>query len=305
MKNGYFLFLLALVVLCIKPTQSTTFNIDVGNFYFSEVSFDAAVGDTVVWTLVEGTHRTTSTLVPAGAATWDYTFTGVSDTYTYIIAVPGVYEYNCSFHPISMRGSFATPASLPFLENFEYDGNDLLAYHGWVNHSGSGTFVSVYSGSLTFPGYPASGIGNHTQLDGGSGSREDIHRAFEPISSGSLYAAFLVNVDTAEADNGYVAHFMPPIGSFSYRARFFLQDDGAGNLNFGITKGNSGSEVSWVPSNFSYDVTYLIVMKYEYIGNATGTDDVIKLWVNPDLSSPEPTNGDAENIDTASDEVNT
>ena len=82
-----------------------------------------------------------------------------------------------------------------------------------------------------------------------------------------------------------------------------MQDDGAGNLNFGITKGNSGSNVSWIASNFLYGVTYLIVIKYEYVGDATGDDDVTKLWVNPDLSSPEPANGDADNLDTASDEV--
>jgi len=303
MKKITFLSFFIMVLLFIVPIQSRIINVDVGNFYFSDVSFDAAIGDTIIWTLIEGTHTTTSTLVPAGAATWDYTFTGVSDTYTYIITVPGVYEYLCSFHPTTMRGSFATPEPLPFLENFEYDEIELLVYHGWVNHSGSGAFVGVFSGSLTHPSYPASGVGNHIQLVGGGGSREDIHRGIESVSSGSLYAAFLVNVDTAEADNGYVAHFMPALGNFGYRARFFMQDDGAGNLNFGITKGNSGTEVSWIASNFSYDVTYLIVIKYEYVGDATGSDDVTKLWVNPDLSSPEPANGDADNIDTATDEV--
>jgi plastocyanin len=288
-------------MLFVVPAQSTIINIDVDDFFFSEVSFDAAVGDTVIWTLVAGTHTTTSTLVPSGAATWDYTFTGPADTFTYIITVAGVYEYICSFHPLTMIGSFATPALLTYTENFEYADGDLLAYHGWVNHSGSGTFVPVAAGNLTYTGYPASGIGNHIQLTGGSGSREDLHRGFSNVSSGACYAAFLVNVDTAEFDNGYVVHFMPPIGSFNYRARFFMQDDGAGNLNFGITKGNSGSNVSWVASNFLYDVTYLIVIKYEYVGDATGDDDVVKLFVNPTLTDPEPANGDAENLDIATD----
>jgi plastocyanin len=292
-----------MVLLFIVPVQSTTHNVDVGDFFFNEVSFTTAVGDTIVWTLISGTHTTTSTVVPIGASTWDYTFSGPSDTFTYIITVPGVYEYICSFHPTTMIGSFATPAPLPYFENFEYPVDDLLIYHGWVNHSGSGSFVTVFAGSLTFPGYPASGFGNHIQLFGGSGSREDLHRGIESVSTGNLYAAFLVNVDTAEFDNGYVVHFMPPLGSFNYRGRFFMQDDGTGNLNFGITKGNSGSNVSWVASNFSYDVTYLIVIKYEYVGDATGDDDITKLWVNPDLSSPEPANGDAENLDTSSDEV--
>ncbi len=244
----------------------------------------------------------TSTLVPAGAATWDYTFSGPSDTFSYIITVPGVYEYICSFHPTTMIGSFATPAPLPYFEDFEYPVDDLLVYHGWVNHSGSGSFVTVFAGSLTFPGYPGSGLGNHINLEGGSGSREDIHRAFEGVSSDNLYAAFLVNVSSSETNDGYVAHFMPPPGNFNYRGRLFMMDDGAGNLKFGISKGSS-SIVSWATANYVYSQTYLIVIKYEYVGDATGDDDVTKLWVNPDLSSPEPANGDADNLDTAGDEV--
>ena len=297
------LSLFIMVLLFIVPVQSTTHNVDVGDFFFDEVSFSVAVGDTIVWTLISGTHTTTSTVVPAGAATWNYTFSGPSDTYTYIITVPGVYEYLCSFHPTTMIGSFATPAPLPYFEDFEYPAGDLLAYHGWVNHSGSGSFVTVFAGSLTYPGYIGSGFGNHINLEGGGGSREDINRSFESVSTGNLYAAFLVNVDTAEADNGYVVHFMPPPGNFNYRGRLFMQDDGAGNLNLGITKGNSGSNVSWIATNFSYDVTYLIVIKYEYVGDATGDDDVTKLWVNPVLTDPEPANGDAENLDISSDEV--
>jgi plastocyanin len=296
------LSLFIMVLLFIVPVKSTTHNVDVGDFFFDAVSFTAAVGDTIVWTLIAGTHTTTSTLVPAGAATWDYTFSGPSDTFSYIITVPGVYEYICSFHPLLMIGSFATPAALPYFEDFEYPTGDLLAYHGWVNHSGSGSFVTVFTGSLTYPGYPGSGLGNHINLEGGSGSREDIHRAFESVSTGNLYAAFLVNVSSSDVNDGYVAHFMPPPGNFNYRGRLFMMDDGAGNLKFGISKGSS-SVVSWAPANYVYSQTYLIVIKYEYVGDATGDDDVAKLWVNPDLSSPEPANGDADNIDTIGDEV--
>jgi len=300
MKKITFLSFFVMVLLFIVPVQSTTHNVDVGNFYFSDVSFDAAVGDTIIWTLIEGTHTTTSTLVPAGAATWDYTFTGVSDTYTYVITIPGVYEYLCSFHPTTMKGSFATPADLTFFENFEYPSGDLLAYHGWVNHSGTGSFVTLFDGSLTYPGYLGSGLGNHIELAGGGGSREDIHRGFANVNSGACYAGFLVNVSSSEANDGYVAHFMPPIGSFLYRARLFMMDDGAGNLKFGISKGSS-SIVSWVTADFVYSQTYLIVIKYEYVGDATGDDDIVKLFINPTIGDPEPANGDAENTDVADD----
>jgi len=289
-----------LMLLFVVPAKSTTINVDVGNFYFSPVSFDVAVGDTIIWTLIDGTHTTTSTTVPVGAATWDYTFSGPGDTFTYIVTVAGLYEYICSFHPTTMIGSFATPSLLTYTEDFDYPAGDLLAHHGWVNHSGTGTFVTLISGSLTYPGYPASGIGNHIELAGGSGSREDIHRSFSNVSSGACYAAFLVNVSSSDVNDGYVAHFMPPIGSFDYRARLWMMDDGAGNLKFGISKAST-SVVTYAPANYTYNQTYLIVLKYEYVGDATGSDDIVKLFVDPTLTSPEPANGDAENTDVGTD----
>ncbi len=124
----------------IKPT---TINVDVANYAFTPSSFDAAVGDTVVWTLSSGTHTTTSTSVPAGAASWDYTFSAIGDTFAYVITVEGVYEYHCSFHPTLMIASFSTPVALPMYEDFDFPADDNLTMHGWVAHSG-GRYKSYY-----------------------------------------------------------------------------------------------------------------------------------------------------------------
>jgi len=82
---------------------------------------------------------------------------------------------------------------------------DLLTNHGWINHSGTGTFITIAAGSLTYGGYPSSGIGNHVVIEGGGGSREDVHKTFSDVTSGAVYAAFLVNLSAASS--GSVIYF--------------------------------------------------------------------------------------------------
>jgi Secretion system C-terminal sorting domain len=289
-------------VFFIGISHATIINVDVSDFAFTPISFDAAVGDTVVWTLSSGTHTTTSTSVPSGAATWDYTFTGIGDTFSYIITVPGVYEYHCTIHPTLMIASFSTPVSLPLIEEFDYPVDDLLKYHGWVNHSGTGTFIPVIAGSLTYPGYPSSGIGNSTEIVGGSGSREDIHRNFDVVDTQQVYAAFLVSVVSAATTGDYFAHFGPTFPTTLYRARLFVKDDGAGNLLFGLSKAST-STVEYTTTTYSYNTTYLLVLKYEFVGDATGSDDVVKLYIDPNPANPEPAVPDLENSDSNTDET--
>ena len=55
-----------------------------------------------------------------------------------------------------------------FTENFDYPAGDSLTQHGWIAHSGSGSPLFVWTGSLSYSGYPESGIGNSTYVVGGS-----------------------------------------------------------------------------------------------------------------------------------------
>ena len=91
MKKFFLLFTLLVSHLMVTTSTATVINVSVDNFFFSPSSFDAAVGDTVTWTLINGFHTTTSTSVPFGASSWDYTFAGAGDTYSYLITVAGVY----------------------------------------------------------------------------------------------------------------------------------------------------------------------------------------------------------------------
>jgi len=77
------------------------------------------------------------------------------------------------------------------VEEFNYPAGDTLTQHGWVNHSGTGSFIVLSSGSLSYPGYVSSNIGNMVEVNGGSGSREDVTKTFTPDSTaGAVYASF-------------------------------------------------------------------------------------------------------------------
>ena len=266
MKKIFLLFNFLVLFIFVVPANSTTINIDVSDFSFSIVSFDAVLGDTVKWTLVSGTHTTTSTSVPLGAATWDYTFTGVGDSFIYVIDVAGVYEYHCSFHPLIMVGSFSTSVPLPFSEEFDFPANDNLTSHGWVAHSAGGTNpITVNDGGLTFPGYPSSGIGNAALLFGTS---EDDHRLFDSQTADSVYAAFMVNV--TNNPNGYFLHFGTNPFSFDYRGRVYLQGTNP-DLEFGLAF-STETAVS-TANSYVLGTTYLLVLKYTIIAG-TNNDEV-------------------------------
>lgn len=83
-------------------------NVSVNSNNFSPSTLtDVQVGDIIRWTLNGGSHTTTSVSIPAGAATWDYTFSGAGDTFDYTVTEEGTYTYECRFHG-GMTGSFAT-----------------------------------------------------------------------------------------------------------------------------------------------------------------------------------------------------
>jgi plastocyanin len=282
----------------VSLVSATTINVDVASYAFTPSSFDVAVGDTIIWTLSSGNHTTTSTSVPAGAATWDYTFSGIGDSFTYIVAVEGVYEYHCAFHPTLMIASFSTQVPLPMVENFDFPADDLLTMHGWTAHSGTGTqSITVNNGGLTFPGYPSSGIGNAALLDNNG---EDIHRLFEPVSSGAVYMSFMVDVINNPA--GYFIHYTPnPHNTFDFRGRVWIKGT-APNLEFGLSY--ASSDTIFTAPIYNLDSTYVCVVKYEVV--AGDFNDIVSLFVfgSSDVLptiEPTPTVGPITNATTSAD----
>jgi plastocyanin len=296
-KLSILFFITIFAFLSVGEAKADTVYVNVMNNFFDPANFTCNVGDVVKWTQMEGMHTTTSSMIPSGAMNWDYIFMNTGDSYIYEVTKAGAYTYDCTFHP-GMTGTFTAVNPLPYIEEFDYDAGDLLTQHGWVNHSGTGSFLIIQPGSLNYPSYPSSGIGNSTLIEGGSGSREDVHRTFAPQETGSVYASFLVNVASASVTSDYFLHLGPDPILTNFRGRVFIQDDGTGGFKFGVSK--ASTTITYTSDSYVYGQTYLVVLKYEYVGDPTGSDDIIKLFVNPILDPTEPA-ADIQNSDSGTD----
>ncbi|MCX6282117.1 MAG: BACON domain-containing carbohydrate-binding protein [Bacteroidetes bacterium] len=95
------------VILAATEASATVHQVQVGNYFFNPASMNITVGDTVKWIWVSGTHTTTSTSIPAGAASWDQPITSSNTTYSYTVTNAGTYSYKCTPHAaMGMVASF-------------------------------------------------------------------------------------------------------------------------------------------------------------------------------------------------------
>lgn len=105
MKKIYLLFLLPLC-FCSLQAYAVVRTVEVENFQFSPASLTVNVGDTIRWVWVSGAHTTTSSAIPAGAATWNKAMNQSSQTFMYRVTTAGIYNYVCTPHAPGMAGSF-------------------------------------------------------------------------------------------------------------------------------------------------------------------------------------------------------
>lgn len=178
-----------------------------------------------------------------------------------------------------------SPADTPaFVEDFSYAAGAVLTANGWAAHSSGGTnAIQVTSPGLTFTGYPSSGVGNAITV---ATNGEDDNRLFtSPVSSGTLYAAVLVNVSSAQATGDYFFHFF--VNSSTFYGRVFAKAGATGyNLGISRTASNSGTPV-YTTAEYAYGTTHLLVVKYTF--NVGGTsDDTVSLFVDPKPGQAEP-----------------
>jgi plastocyanin len=117
MKTRYTLFIVLLLAAGIsQTTQATIYTVEVANFSFTPNTLNIHSGDTVKWIWVSGTHTTTSTSVPAGAASWDSPITTMNTEFQIQLTVAGNYSYDCSIHPTMMTGTITVSAASDILE---------------------------------------------------------------------------------------------------------------------------------------------------------------------------------------------
>jgi plastocyanin len=98
-----------MLIFCSFKTNATTVIVNVEDFEFDPAIFTINVGDQVMWMWDNsgGAHTTTSTTIPAGAASWDQVISQSSQMFTYTATVPGSYDYVCLYHQsMGMIGHF-------------------------------------------------------------------------------------------------------------------------------------------------------------------------------------------------------
>ncbi len=196
-----------------------------------------------------------------------------------------------------------TAAQTPLLvEDFNYAPGALLTDNGWTAHSGGGTnSIAAVSPGLTLSGYPGSGVGNAAGL---TVSGEDVNRPFAIQSTGTVYAAFMVNLSEASTDvvGGYFFHLGPDPVSTTFRGRVFAKKDGSNNVAFGLSKaGTSEATVAYTPFSYSLNTTYLIVVKYQIVDGAT--NDIVTMYVSSTVPATEPGTPTLTAIDTSATDI--
>lgn len=181
------------------------------------------------------------------------------------------------------------------VEDFDYTIGSLLTANGWSAHSGAGTQAIDVTTGLSFAGYKGSDVGGAANVDNNG---EDVNKTFTAQTSGTVYAAFLVNVANANATGDYFFHLGPsPIGT-SFRGRVFAKKDND-NLYFGVANAGTTTAV-YFSTPHSFNTTYLLVLKYTIVEGAN--NDQVSLNVLSAFSASEPTSGWLASTDVISSE---
>lgn len=189
-------------------------------------------------------------------------------------------------------------AELLFSENFEYDsGTELYNQGGWMQYaSNTADPIKVYSPGLTYASYLDKATGCAVKL-GNTASGQDLFVKFSEagVSSGSIYASFLLNIsDIGTKDNkGYFFSLIPEtkngLGdkkSGTEYVKLFAYPDAsdASKFNLGIAR-NGGTTVATKQRGGAMDLntTYLVVVAYNF--DTAG----VSMWINPAIQNVEPT----------------
>jgi plastocyanin len=116
MKTTLYALTTIVLMLTIVPQPhafATKHVVNVQNFSFTPASIpNVQLGDTIRWVWLSGSHTTTSTTIPSGAATWDSPLNSSNTSFEYKVVVAGTFNYKCTPHAsMGMTGSFSTASA--------------------------------------------------------------------------------------------------------------------------------------------------------------------------------------------------
>ena len=200
----------------------------------------------------------------------------------------------CFGVPLMMLQAYSAQAQLLLEENFDYATGDLTTVSGgnWVNIGGT-QLIPVTSGSLSYTGYPAAGIGNKITIDAHDASAQDAYRQFATqVPDGNVYVSFLLKItsDTLAPDTStygdYFMALLPSTSTTVYVGRIMTKKGStADKFKLGL-RATATNPTAWLAPDYDVNATYLVVLGYNLItGDA---NDVVKMWINPAMPGSEP-----------------
>lgn len=105
------LFFLFLIVVASISFAQTVHVVEARDFVFVPENVNVAVGDTVEWQWIEGTHTTTSDST-SGQNVWDAPLDVAHQVFRFVITAPGVHHYHCTPHQsLGMVGTITATIS--------------------------------------------------------------------------------------------------------------------------------------------------------------------------------------------------
>ena len=165
-------------------------------------------------------------------------------------------------------------SALLLQENFDYPAGDDITAHGWTHHSGTTGIIFVASPGLSYSGYISSGIGNSADVD--TTGYDDNKIFSDSVMVGTVYASFMLNVETNGAPTGYFFHLGPTTVGSSYWGRVWGQNSVTDSFKLGISK-STETAGSYSTGNFAFNRTYLVVLKYKLVAGTL--NDTVSLFV--------------------------
>ena len=162
-------------------------------------------------------------------------------------------------------------------ENFNY--TDSLTKNGWTPVSAWGTNgMFARATGMVHTGYVNSGIGNALTM---AASGEDNKKDFTPTTKGSVYASFMLRVETiATLAGAYICGYTSGSTGSNYNLRFYLKRDSFDKSSFYLGVGRGTSAATYGTEKYGLGFESLITIKYTF--DSTGTNnDIVSYYRHP------------------------
>lgn len=173
-------------------------------------------------------------------------------------------------------------------ENFNYPSGTDLTTVGWTQVILNANTLKSDAKNLSFSGYNLSGNQSVRFTPNGN----SIIKPIEQTLTGVNYISFVVNVESAStlANGDYFISLYrtQPAGTNAQGgSKVFVRNDN-GNLKFGLNPTSSTGTTIWAPQNYSFNTSYLIVLKYEESAGNGNDKSSIFIYSTNNIPSIEP-----------------